>query len=193
MRSEITGAAERLFLERGYDATTIEDVAAAVGMSARSVFRYFPTKEDLLLGKLDGVGEQLVQRLRERPDGEAVWVSLRSAFHVMAPFVDGPDKLAMAARIQEVVFTTASLHARYLEKMQAFQAAATATLRQQAAEAGTPYERDDPRLEAVVASAFGCLLAAQRTSLTAGGRATFGAVLDRAMSAVAPTVDAGVS
>lgn len=47
VREEIAGAALRLFLERGFEATTIDDIAAAAEVGRRTVFRYFPTKEDV--------------------------------------------------------------------------------------------------------------------------------------------------
>ena len=75
VQKEITEAAERLFLNRGYEATTIAAVAAETGMSQRSVFRYFPTKEDIVLGKLDFVAEEMLVTLRD-PTGRRVGVGL---------------------------------------------------------------------------------------------------------------------
>jgi AcrR family transcriptional regulator len=47
-RTEVSRAAARLFTERGYDATTVEDIAAASGMALRTFYRYFRAKEDTL-------------------------------------------------------------------------------------------------------------------------------------------------
>ncbi|RAE95373.1 TetR family transcriptional regulator, partial [Burkholderia multivorans] len=44
MQAEITAIALRLFRERGYSETTVDDLAAASGMSRRTFFRYFPSK-----------------------------------------------------------------------------------------------------------------------------------------------------
>lgn len=60
-RDEIRRAATELFLERGFDEVTVDDVAAVAGVSARTLFRYFPTKEDLVL---DGIREQVGSLLR---------------------------------------------------------------------------------------------------------------------------------
>jgi len=48
VRAEIVGAARRLFLQQGYAATSVEQVAEAAGVSPRTVFRHFPRKEDLV-------------------------------------------------------------------------------------------------------------------------------------------------
>src|SRR5690242_10152847 len=83
VRKEIAEAAGALFAERGYEATTIDHIAAAVGMSQRSVFRYFATKEELVLGKFDFVVEEMLDVLRARPADEPVWTSLHRVFDVL--------------------------------------------------------------------------------------------------------------
>ena len=56
MRAEVAAAALELFITQGFDNTTIDQIAAAAGMSRSSFFRYFPTKEDTVLGDLAGYG-----------------------------------------------------------------------------------------------------------------------------------------
>ena len=48
-RDAISGAAIALFLQRGYDAVSIAEIAAAADVSRRTLFAYFPTKDDLVL------------------------------------------------------------------------------------------------------------------------------------------------
>src|SRR6266536_5936036 len=74
VRGELAQLAVGLFVEKGYDETTIDDLAAAAGMSTRTLFRYFASKEELVMGKYEVLGEQLAEDLAARPAGEPIWV-----------------------------------------------------------------------------------------------------------------------
>lgn len=54
MRDALIGAAFRLFLERGYDETTIDDIVTLAGVGRRSFFRYFPSKEEVVFPDHEG-------------------------------------------------------------------------------------------------------------------------------------------
>ena len=77
--ADIRRAAFRLFIERGYDAVTTEEVAAAAGVSARTLFRYVPTKEELILGPIRHGGAAVVTLLEARPTREAPDVAITNA------------------------------------------------------------------------------------------------------------------
>ncbi|MEU9243340.1 TetR/AcrR family transcriptional regulator [Streptomyces shenzhenensis] len=186
VQKEITDAANALFLERGYEETTIGDIAAAVGMSQRSVFRYFPTKEDLVVGKFDFVADDMLQALRERPAGEPVWESMRRIFDLLVPYVDAPGRRQVAEPMQRIVFSTPTLLASYLQKLQLLQDTADTALRERAAAAGVPYHDSDPTPRAIVGAAFACLLAAQHAWLAGGAEGTFATAIDRAMATITP-------
>ena len=79
IRADIRRAAFRLFVERGYDAVTTEEIAAAAGVSARTFFRYVPTKEELLLAPVRHGGTAIVGLLEERPADESPDVALVNA------------------------------------------------------------------------------------------------------------------
>jgi AcrR family transcriptional regulator len=53
MRRQLSDTATRMFLERGFDAVTVSEVAAACGVSEKTVFNYVPSKEALLLDRLE--------------------------------------------------------------------------------------------------------------------------------------------
>jgi AcrR family transcriptional regulator len=187
VQKEITDVAEQLFVERGYDATTIDDIAEAAGLSRRSVFRYFCSKEDIVVGKFEFIGETIADVLRARPVGEPVWESLRHALDVLVPYVDDPAKRDMADPIQRIVFTTPELLASYLEKLEHIQASCDRVLRERASDHGAPIVPTDPRPRSVVGAAFSCLVAAQHAWLAGTGTQTFASCLDCAMTAITPT------
>jgi AcrR family transcriptional regulator len=66
VRKALLDAAKELFAERGYDNVTVAEIAASAGVSVPTLFKYFPSKEDLLLAELDAVHLRFVTALRER-------------------------------------------------------------------------------------------------------------------------------
>src|ERR1700704_5854507 len=68
-RDTIIKVALELFDERGYEHTTIAEIADAAEVSPRTIFAYFPSKEDILFCNLPEVQERLAHALRERPEG----------------------------------------------------------------------------------------------------------------------------
>jgi TetR/AcrR family transcriptional regulator, regulator of mycofactocin system len=77
-RVALEGAALRLFDERGYDATTVEQIAELADVSTRTFFRYFPTKADVLLSDQAARLAMIRDLLDARPDDEPVAESLRT-------------------------------------------------------------------------------------------------------------------
>ncbi|MEV5505779.1 TetR/AcrR family transcriptional regulator [Streptomyces orinoci] len=74
-RQAIRDAAYRLFEKQGYDATPVDQIAEAADVSPSTVFRYFPTKEDIVL--TDEYDPLLQSMLRARPAGEAPLTAVR--------------------------------------------------------------------------------------------------------------------
>src|SRR5579884_4051965 len=69
----ILDTAVRLFAEQGYEQTTIAQIAREAGISQRSLFRYFGTKEDLVCGDQDALGELLKQTVEQQPAEVSAW------------------------------------------------------------------------------------------------------------------------
>jgi AcrR family transcriptional regulator len=77
--ADIRRAAFRLFVERGYDAVTTEEIASVAGVSPRTFFRYVPAKEELLLAPVRHGGTAIVALLEARPADEQPDVALINA------------------------------------------------------------------------------------------------------------------
>jgi AcrR family transcriptional regulator len=88
-RRDLVEAAVRLFDERGFEGTTIEDITNAADLSSRTFFRYFASKEEILFSDHQLSVDDLRNRLAECPDDEPLLVTVREAM------------LAIAGRIEE--------------------------------------------------------------------------------------------
>ena len=71
-RELIAETALRLFLERGFDKVTVAEVAQAAEVAQKTVFNYFPTKEDLFYWRLESFEAELLDAVRDRRPGEPV-------------------------------------------------------------------------------------------------------------------------
>ena len=69
--SQIQNTAQALFAERGFEAVTTEDIAAAAGISISTYFRYAPTKESLLIGPVRDASAEIVASYNARPPSES--------------------------------------------------------------------------------------------------------------------------
>jgi AcrR family transcriptional regulator len=79
-REHIAHAADELFRQRGFDAVTVDDVAQAAEVSKKTVFNYFPSKEDLVFDRAEEREQQSVAAVRDRQPG----VSVIDAFRQLA-------------------------------------------------------------------------------------------------------------
>jgi len=108
----IQGEALRLFSERGYEQTTVEDIADAADISPRTFFRYFPTKEDVVLwDEYDAViWELLDQRPEDEPPGETMRAITRQAIEGL--YRRDPERLLTRNRL---LFSVPAVRARFLD------------------------------------------------------------------------------
>lgn len=79
-REAISGAATRLFLDRGYENVTIADIAAAANVAKMTVTNYFPRKEDLALDRAEELIAGIVDPVRTRSVGESVIAASRRGY-----------------------------------------------------------------------------------------------------------------
>lgn len=181
VQTELTTVAQDLFLEYGYQATTVDQIAEAAGMSRRTFFRYFPSKDDLVIGKYDLFGDRMADALDARPVDESVWESLRRVFDITLDYVQDDRQRARNDAMDRIVQSTPQLTARYLEKMQRVQSLLTGRV---AGRINPSSSSTDPRPAAIVGAAFACMEAARASWLDSDQSAPFGTYLDHAMSAI---------
>lgn len=111
-RQRLQEQALRLFLERGYEATTVEQIAAAAGVSHMTFFRYFPTKEDAVLS--DSYDPLLVAAIRARPRTEDPVTRVRTAVRDGLGAIYAIDRDALLVRVR-LTLRTPALRARLWE------------------------------------------------------------------------------
>ena len=150
-RRAIAEAAQRLFLERGFEQVSVAEVARAADVSEQTVFNYFPTKEDLVFERMDTFEHALLTAVRERPEGE-------TALRAFARFILDRSDTAMAgdgrrrvAELTRLVTASPSLMARERQIVAKYTDALTALL---AEETGAGPDDIEPRLAAEAMMAF---------------------------------------
>jgi AcrR family transcriptional regulator len=96
IKEQLKETALRLFLEKGFEETRIEDIVAEVDVVPRTFFRYFASKDDALFSWLEGLRSEALETLRSRPSGEGV-VSALLATHREIVRVHSPHaRIALA-------------------------------------------------------------------------------------------------
>jgi AcrR family transcriptional regulator len=126
VRDELMDAALKLLADRGFEETTIDQIVAAAGVSRRTFFRYFRSKEDVIIEFLGGLGQKLAGALADRPAGEPPLVALRRALDVFADTYGTHEEKSL--RLATITLTTPALLARYLERQAQWRTAAAAAL-----------------------------------------------------------------
>jgi AcrR family transcriptional regulator len=111
LRRLLSETAVRLFAEQGFDAVKVSDVAAAAGVSEKTVFNHFATKEDLVLEGREELEAELVRAVRERGPGVSVLGAARGHALAVAERLNGLPPGRRAA-FRKVIQATPALHAR---------------------------------------------------------------------------------
>ncbi|MGW2717723.1 TetR/AcrR family transcriptional regulator [Streptomyces sp. NPDC001492] len=175
---EILETALRLFTEQGYDETTIAQIAREAGVSQRTLFRYFGSKEDLLGGGQDRFGEVLMDTISEQPADAGAWEALRAGVAAVLALHDSREQALERFRL---LHNTASLRAGWLEKRLRFQENLLPLIETRMdAATGT----EGARARAVIAAAFACLDAASMTWVANDGDGDIMDLYDECMAAV---------
>jgi len=103
-RQLLVDTAWRLFAERGFDAVPVSEIAREADVSEATVFNYFPTKEDLIYGRMEEFEEELLSAIRDRRPGESILDGfkrfvLQPRGHLAADDDQAVEALATFARV----------------------------------------------------------------------------------------------
>ncbi|MFC5827686.1 TetR/AcrR family transcriptional regulator [Nonomuraea insulae] len=175
---EILETALRLFTEQGYDETTVAQIAREAGVSQRTLFRYFGTKEDLLGGDQSRFRQVLTDTIGELPAEAGVWESLRAGVAAVLTLHNSREEALERFRL---LHNTASLRAGWLEKRLRFQEDLLPLIEARM-DAGTGSVGAKAR--AVIATAFACLDVASMTWVDNDGKGDIMDLYDECLAAV---------
>lgn len=169
--------AVRLFVERGYDATTVTDVAEAAGVSPMTVYRHFPTKEDLVL--VDQHGQEIAARILASPSSQPLVWRIGNALVASAATLTpgGTEEQFLLARLRLMV-TTPALRAKHLDNQFALQQVIVGALVD---------DTTDPETAFAAQAAVSACLAAVHTALVrwaeSDGRTELSELMAKALAA----------
>jgi AcrR family transcriptional regulator len=93
-RQAIAETARALFVERGFEAVRVAEIAEAAEVSEKTVFNYFPTKEDLVFWRLEAFEKEILGAIRERAEGESALAAFRRFVLTPRGLIDEKDPAA---------------------------------------------------------------------------------------------------
>ena len=89
-RATIVDVASRLFLDQGYQQTTLARIAEEASVASSTFFNYFPTKVDIVFSLLDAAIDSAQRRITDRPDGETATLAIVAWLTEELPGVEQP-------------------------------------------------------------------------------------------------------
>jgi AcrR family transcriptional regulator len=156
MRQQLSDTATQMFMEHGFDAVRVSQVGQACGVSEKTVFNYFPTKESLILDRLEATMTSMRTGLAE-PGVSPVQAALQILDHelgAMTSWIAAQDDPALAGamiqRFGTLIRATPSLRAHQSDMMDQFTAVAAAILAERAA-----MSPDDPEPQIAATALLG--------------------------------------
>lgn len=126
-RQAIADSAMSLFVERGFDHVTVGDVARHAGVSEKTVFNYFPTKEDIFFDEVPERLEALGETVRGRQPGQSLVAAMHDHHTAQASRLASPGFVHFARVIEE----SPALQAKEVEVMAEFSDHLAATIREE--------------------------------------------------------------
>ncbi|MEO3847202.1 TetR family transcriptional regulator [Streptomyces sp. B8F3] len=179
---ELSEAALRLLASKGFEAVTVDEIAATAGVSKRTFFRYFASREDVVVHFLAGLGTGMRAALAARPGDELPSAALRHT--VRTAMSACGDRSGRTLRVVRLILGTPALRARFLEHQDQWRDDLASELAQRLGL--------DPGVDLYPRLAAGMALAAFDTVLRRWGDGAEdpAALTDRAFATPAPALDA---
>jgi AcrR family transcriptional regulator len=112
----ITDAGICLFIEQGIDATTLDEIAAMAGISRRTFFHYFKSKDDILISLQTGMGEMIAERIREADEAALPLDAIRASVIGVCAEVPTDDLVAIDRLMRSSPAVRARKQASYVEQ-----------------------------------------------------------------------------
>jgi mycofactocin system transcriptional regulator len=172
-RAELEQVAFTLFTARGFDATTVDEIAAAAGIGRRTFFRYFPSKNDVPWGAFEDELERMRVRLKACPPEVPVMDAIRYAlidFNRVAP-----AQVPLHRRRMQLILRVPTLLAHSTLRFAAWRAVVAEFVAER-----TGHRPDDLAPQAIAHAVLGVSVAAYEHWLDDPG-ADLGSLLDSAM------------
>ncbi len=186
VRDELAEAALQLLAKQGYEQTTVDHIVAAAGVSRRTFFRHFQSKEDVLVQFLSDLGTAMCAELSERPAAEPPTVALRETLmSFVVEFEEFPEK---ARALTRIIFGTPALRARHLERQDQWRSGLAAELAER-----TGAEPDDLRPAITAAAALSALDIALGHWVSDGGVGDVRVLVDKALHIAIPERDSSIT
>lgn len=185
-RTEIANVALALFSERGFEAVTVDDVVAAVGVSRRTFFRYFESKEDALLADYPMLLERLREALLEDVADRPVLDAIRDGLHRVGDFYEERREAVLAR--SRVIKDAGGPAARNLEMLSHWEAAIAEVVAK-----GMGAGATDLVPRTVAATVVGAFRAALSQWVRAGGVGDLHELIDQTLDVIEHGLRAAVS
>ena len=177
LRRAIQAAALHLFETQGYEHTTVEQIAEAAETSTTTFYRYFPTKEDVVLD--NDASPRFEATVAARPADEPLTATIRAAMGAVVAAAEADRDLTLAR--MRLVATVPALEARY-----AGEERRTIDLLTRLLASRTNRPADDYQLELVAFVLAAVLFTASRRWIAEHGATSLASLVDQALATVEP-------
>ncbi|MBV8087786.1 MAG: TetR family transcriptional regulator [Chloroflexi bacterium] len=133
-RGRLSQAALELYAERGFDNTTVADIAKRAGLTERTFFRYFSDKREVLFGGAHQLEDVMVRAVAAAPAPATALQSVAAGLHAAAELLESQRQFARQR--QAIIKATPELHERELNKLSALSTALADALCRRGIESG---------------------------------------------------------